>query len=151
MITRGITKLDYDEIVQVMDQWWGGPAGTKALPIFFYEFGSYALIAEEDQKMIGFLLGFMTDRQPRIGYVHLLGIHPQFRLRGVARALYEDFERRAHAHGASRIKCITTQGNEGSVHFHEAMGYRAESVPDYAGPGRDRVVFTKELGPARSN
>lgn len=151
MHTRGITKDDYDEIVTVMDQWWGGPSGTKPLPIFFYEFGAHALITEENGAMVGFLLGFVTDRQPRVGYIHLVGIHPQFRRRGVARALYEEFFRRAQAEGASTIKAITTMGNQGSVEFHRALGFRVEEVPDYAGPGRARYVFTRELTGARSN
>ena len=95
--------------------------------------------------MIGFLLGFMPGGSQQYGYVHLVGIHPQYRRRGVAKALYDEFERRARMHGATRIRCITTPGNEGSVLFHGALGYRVETVPDYAGPGRDRVVFTKEL------
>jgi ribosomal protein S18 acetylase RimI-like enzyme len=151
MRTRGITKEDFDEIVTVMDQWWGGPSGTKPLPIFFYEFGAHALITEHDGKMVGFLMGFVTDRTPRVGYVHLVGIHPQFRRRGVARDLYEEFARRAESEGAQTIKAITSVGNEGSVEFHRAQGFRVEEVADYAGPGRARFVFTREIARARSN
>jgi ribosomal protein S18 acetylase RimI-like enzyme len=151
MQTRGITKDDFDEIVSVMDQWWGGPAGLQPLPIFYYEWGDDALIMEENGRMVGFLLGFVTQRQPRIGYVHLVGIHPQFRRRGVGRALYEEFARRAEAHGASAIKAITSPGNEGSVEFHRALGFKIEDVPDYAGPGRARFVFARALARPRSN
>ena len=151
MHTRGITKEDYDQIVTVMDHWWGGPSGTSPLPIFFYEFGTYALIAEEEGTMVGFLMGFVTDRHPRVGYIHLVGIHPQFRRRGVARALYDEFARRAEALGATLLKAITTVGNEGSVEFHRAMGFRTEEVEDYAGPARARYVFLRDLTKARTN
>jgi hypothetical protein len=43
------------------------------------------------------------------------------------------------------MKAITTTGNEGSLKFHEALGWTAEEVEDYAGPSRKRVVFLKEL------
>lgn len=145
MHTRGITKEDFDQIVTVMDQWWGGPAGTHPLPIFFYEFGDHALITEDNGMMVGFLLGFVTERSPRVGYIHLVGIHPQFRRRGVARSLYEEFARRAEDQGAVLLKAITTVGNEGSVAFHRALGFTVERVSDYAGPGRDRYVFTRTL------
>lgn len=151
MRTRGITKEDFDEIVSVMDHWWGGPSGTKPLPIFFYEFGEHALITEADGVMVGFLLGFITDRAPRVGYIHLVGIHPQYRRRGVARALYEEFARRAEQSGAARLKAITTVGNQGSVEFHRALGFRIEEVPDYAGPGRSRYVFTRDIARLRSD
>jgi ribosomal protein S18 acetylase RimI-like enzyme len=151
MRTRGLTKEDFDEIVQVMDHWWGGPSGTKPEPIFFYEFGAHALIAEDSGTMVGFLLGFITDRSPRVGYVHLVGIHPQYRRRGVARALYEEFTQRAGTSGARAIKAITTVGNQGSVDFHRALGFHVEEVGDYAGPGRARYVFTRDIEGARSN
>jgi ribosomal protein S18 acetylase RimI-like enzyme len=151
MRTRGITKEDFDHIVTVMDQWWGGPSGIKPEPIFFYEFGAHALITEENGTIVGFLLGFITDRSPRVGYIHLVGIHPQYRRRGVARALYEEFARRAESEGARQIKAITTLGNQGSVDFHRALGFRVEELPDYAGPGRGRCVFSREISGARSN
>lgn len=145
MQIRGITKEDFDEIVSVWDHWWGGPSAIKPQEMFFYEFGAHALIAEESGTMAGFLLGFVTARTPRVGYVHLVGIHPQFRRRAVGRALYEEFARRAESEGASLLKAITTAGNEGSVEFHRAMGFSVEEASDYAGPGRTRLVFTREL------
>lgn len=145
MITRGITKADFDTIVAVLDRWWGGPSGERAHPVFFYELGGNALIAEEDGELVGFLLGFLTDDTPRTGYVHLVGIHPNHRRRSVGKLLYMQFAERAKAAGASRIKAITTVGNEGSVRFHEALGFAVHEDGSYAGKGRGRIVFTREL------
>jgi ribosomal protein S18 acetylase RimI-like enzyme len=145
MLIRGIKKSDYDYIVAVLDRWWGGPSGERAHPIFFYELGEQALIAEENGEVAGFLLGFVAPTTPPIAYVHLVGIHPDHRRRGVGKDLYEQFMDRARAAGAHRLKAITTVGNEGSIRFHEALGFTPREDPDYAGPGRSRVVFTKEL------
>ncbi len=145
MIIRGIKKEDFDYIVSVLDRWWGGPSGERAHPIFFYELGEMALIAEESGEVLGFLLGFLAPTQPPVAYVHLVGIHPDHRRRGVGKDLYEHFTRRARAAGAERIKAITTVGNEGSIRFHEALGFAVREDPDYAGAGRSRVVFTKDL------
>jgi ribosomal protein S18 acetylase RimI-like enzyme len=145
MITRGITKHDYDTIVAVLDRWWGGPSGERAHPIFFYELGQHALIAEEDGVLVGFLLGFISDGTPRTGYVHLVGIHPDHRRRSVGKLLYLQFAERAKAAGAERIKAITAVGNEGSMRFHEALGFTVVEEPSYAGDGRARTVFTRDL------
>jgi GNAT superfamily N-acetyltransferase len=145
MQTRKITKADFDQIVEVIDRWWGGPISTFAHPIFFYELGDNALIVEQDGRLIGFMLGFITSQAPKTGYVHLVGIHPEFRRQGVGRLLYENFTERCRALGCVRMKAITTAANEGSLRFHEAMGWTAEEVEDYAGPGRMRIVFTKTL------
>lgn len=145
MRIRGITKSDFDYIVSVLDRWWGGPSSERAHPIFFYELGEQALIAEEDGEVVGFLLGFVAPTTPPVAYVHLVGIHPDHRRRGVGKQLYERFFERARSAGAQRIKAITTVGNDGSVRFHEALGFDVAEEPDYAGAGRSRVVFSKEL------
>jgi ribosomal protein S18 acetylase RimI-like enzyme len=153
MNVRRIEKNDFDRIVEVIDHWWGGPIGTFAHPIFFYELGDRALVVEKGAEMIGFLLGFValggragTVDEVRTGYVHLVGIHPDHRRRGVGRTLYDRFTKDCVEAQCSRMKAITTLGNEGSIRFHVAVGWDAREVEDYAGPGRKRMVFTKQLG-----
>ncbi len=148
MQTRKITKDDFDQIVEVIDRWWGGPISTFAHPIFFYELGDNALIVEHEGRLIGFILGFIVFKTPKTGYVHLVGIHPDYRRQGVGRLLYLDFTERCRGLACLQMKAITTAGNEGSLRFHEAMGWDTEEIQDYAGPSRKRIIFTKNLVPA---
>lgn len=145
MITRPLGKQDYDHMVQVIDRWWGGPTSALAHPIFFYELGQMARVAEDDGILVGFLLGFVAPGPPKVGYVHLVGIHPDYRRRGVGKILYRSFEDDCRAAGCSQLKAITTASNEGSISFHQAMGWTDERIEDYAGPARPRVVFHKVL------
>lgn len=92
--------------------------------------------------LVGFLFGFIG---PNVGYVHLVGIHPDYRRRGVGRLLYAAFEEDCRREGCLKLKAITTLGNEGSVRFHHAQGWDMAEVEDYAGPGRLRIIFTKKL------
>jgi ribosomal protein S18 acetylase RimI-like enzyme len=157
MNVRRITKADFDRIVEVIDHWWGGPISTFAHPIFFYELGEHALVVEQGSDMIGFLLGFVVagpetatknEVEPgtvRTGYVHLVGIHPDYRRRGVGRLLYDRFTNDSREAHCVRLKAITTPGNEVSIRFHLALGWGVQEVDDYAGPGRRRIVFRKPL------
>lgn len=147
MLTRALEKRDYDLIVQVIDRWWGGPTSALAHPIFFYELGEMARIVEDDGVMVGFLLGFIAKSKQGgdVGYVHLVGIHPDHRRRGVGRLLYEAFERDCRKAGALQMKAITTTGNEGSQVFHQVLGWDMIEIENYAGPGRTRIVFSKEF------
>ena len=154
MNVRSTAKRDFDRIVEVIDHWWGGPISTFAHPIFFYELGDQSLIIEQGTEMIGFLLGFVAPGSERpgqgadaakTGYVHLVGIHPDYRRRGVGRQLYDRFVGGCRSAGCVRMKAITTPGNEGSIRFHVALGWNMQDVEDYAGPGRRRIVFTKPL------
>jgi GNAT superfamily N-acetyltransferase len=148
METRPLTKTDYDQIVRVIDHWWGGPTSALAHPIFFHELGRLARVVVDEGMLVGFLLGFRCPDIP-VGYIHLVGIHPSYRRRGVGRLLYSAFEADCRHEGCERLKAITTLGNEGSVNFHTALGWSVAEIEDYAGPGRPRVVFTKELSAER--
>jgi GNAT superfamily N-acetyltransferase len=144
MHSRPLNKDDFDEVVRVIDRWWDGPTTALAHPIFFYELGRMARVVEADGQLVGFLLGFVSP-DTGVGYVHLVGIHPDYRRRGVGRLLYAAFEDDCAAEGVKELKAITTLGNEGSVLFHEAQGWKYQEVTDYAGRGRVRIVFTKSL------
>jgi hypothetical protein len=54
-------------------------------------------------------------------------------------------ERACARAGCRTLKAITTHGNETSVRFHLAQGWKMEQAADYAGPGRTRVIFTKSI------
>lgn len=155
MEIRGITKPDFDHIVSVLDRWWGGPSRDLAHPILFYELGQLGLVADEGGSVLGFLLGFLAEPTgataaadpagpaERTAYIHLVGIHPDHRRRGVGKLLYEAFLEQAERRGATRAKAITTVGNEGSVDFHRALGFEVIEDANYAGPGRGRIVFVR--------
>ena len=75
-----------------------------------------------------------------------MGVSPEHRGGGLGRRLYERFFEDARAAGRTRVTCVTSPANEGSVAFHEALGFTSERVAhDYDGPGEDRVLFVKTL------
>ena len=47
--------------------------------------------------------------------------------------------------GRTTLRAITTPANEMSIGFHRSLGMAVERVADYAGPGHDRIVFTRAL------
>ncbi len=152
LTSRLLGKADYDYIVGVIDKWWGGPTTALAHPIFYYELGELARVVEADGRVVGFLLGFIAPRasdagRGPVGYVHLVGIDPDFRRQAVGTLLYRSFEDACRRAGCTLLKAITTLGNDGSVRFHEALGWGTATVDDYAGTGRSRLVFTKPLAP----
>lgn len=142
---RPLSKEDYNVIVSVIDHWWGGPSTALAHPMFFYELGKLARVAETPNgDLAGFLLGFVCP-DTRLGYVHLVGIHPNFRRRGVGKLLYASFEQACKDSGSSSLKAISMPANEASIRFHQALGWSMEHDDNYAGLGRARVVFTKSI------
>ena len=89
-----------------------------------------------------------------VGYVHLLSVRRGFRRQGLANRLYAHFEQYARSRGCTRLKAITSPVNTLSIDFHRSIGMLPSGEPDsqglpvvkdYSGPGRDRVVFLKDI------
>ena len=147
---------DYDRIIAVVNDWWGGRLMSDMLPkLFFVHFHDTSFIAEKDGEIIGFLVGFLSQTFPDEAYVHFVGVHPDFRKQGIGRTLYEHFFEVARQRGRSVVRCVTASVNKESIAFHRRIGFQIEpqnvnldGIPvyqNYDGPGNDRVLFLKRL------
>lgn len=153
---RNAFPSDYSPIISVLDAWWGGRRMSDMLPrLFFTHFCETSFVAELDSKIIGFLIGFLSQSHSEEAYIHFVGIHPDFRKQGVGSALYGQFFQVAQEFGRVRIKCVTSPVNKSSIAYHLRIGFEAEPsetqedhVPyhlDYDGVGEHRVLFVKHL------
>lgn len=137
---------DYESIVAVVDEWWGRPMARMLPRLFLDHFYATSLIAERDGELLGFLIGFHSASAPHRAYIHFVGVAPAARGTGLARQLYETFFAASIQDGCTTVSAITSPMNTASVAFHRAMGFTVTGpVPDYDGPGVDRIVFERQL------
>ncbi len=94
--------------------------------LFFTHFCGTNFIAELDNTIIGFLIGFFSQSHSKEAYIHFVGIHPDFRKQGIGSALYRQFFQAAQEFGRTRIKCVTSPVNKSSIAYHLSMGFEAE-------------------------
>jgi ribosomal protein S18 acetylase RimI-like enzyme len=114
--------------------------------LFFLHFDGTSFVAEDGEDLVGFLVGFLSQTEAEDAYIHFVGVAPERRGEGLGRDLYERFFDEVRAHGRSVVRCVTSPANRESVSFHEALGFEVERVvPDYDGPGEDRVLLVKRL------
>ncbi|MFC4910109.1 GNAT family N-acetyltransferase [Actinomadura gamaensis] len=129
-----------------MDDWWGRPIAAVLPRLFLDHFHRTSLVAEDGDGLAGFVIGFLSPSEPDDAYIHFVGVAPRLRGGGLARSLYRRFFELAASEGRTRVKAITSPANRGSIAFHTALGFAvAGPVPDYDGPGVDRVVFERPL------
>ncbi|WP_234390443.1 GNAT family N-acetyltransferase [Streptomyces sp. MMG1533] len=140
--------IDIRQVLEDHARYWGD-RDLRALHLtaLVQEFGSTCLVARSDDGIRGYLIGFVTP--DHTGYVHLVATRDDARGSGLGRSLYGAFVEAARIQGAVRLKAITSVTNEGSIAFHDSLGFDARVVEDYDGPGRPRVVFTRDLPPER--
>jgi ribosomal protein S18 acetylase RimI-like enzyme len=135
-------------VIGRVNVWWDGRDMAPMLPkLFFIHFDGTSFVAEgSDGELLGFLCGFLSQTEDDEAYIHFVGVSPEERGGGLGRALYERFFDEALAQGRSVVRCVTSPGNQRSVAFHQALGFEVErTVPDYDGPGEDRVLLVKRL------
>ena len=145
---RHASPADYGRVIQHVDAWWGGREMAPMLPkLFFLHFEGTSFVAEDDQgKLVAFLIGFLSQTDSEEAYIHFVGVAPGQRGSGIGRELYERFFAVVEANGRKCVRCVTSPVNEGSIAFHESLGFVAERVAEnYDGPGEDRVLFVKQL------
>ena len=156
IMIRHIEESDYDGIISVLNEWWGGRQMATMLPrMFFKHFSETGFLAEIDDKNVGFLIGFFSATFKSEAYIHFAGVHPDHRKMGIGRSLYHRFFDVSRKHGRSIIRCVTSPVNKNSIAFHRSMGFQLEPstedsscIPiheNYDGPGEDRVLFFKRL------
>ncbi|MEU1365411.1 GNAT family N-acetyltransferase [Streptomyces sp. NPDC005803] len=161
-LPRGLTSRhpvaeDHARVLAVLDRWWGGLKGEAGaverallLPrLYFQHFTSTSLLIERpDGELAAFLVGFLSQTEPDVAYVHFVGVDPALHGQGVGRALYRAFFGLVRTQGRRYVHCITSPENTASQAFHTRLGFTATPVqPDYDGPGLDRVAFTVDLAP----
>jgi predicted GNAT superfamily acetyltransferase len=144
---RTARPADYDAIIAVVDAWWGRPI-QRALPrLFLDHFHDTSLIAERPNgELAGFLVGFGSPAQRDCAYIQFVGVAPDQRGTGLARALYQSFFDWAAQEARPVIRAVTAPVNSGSIAFHTALGFTVTGpVEDYNGPATSMILFERRL------
>ena len=148
---RHAQPSDYGRVIQHVNAWWDDRDMAPMLPkLFFIHFEGTSFVAEDEQgRLAGFLVGFVSQTDSTEAYVHFVGVSPEHRGSGLGRDLYERFFATVREQGRTTVRCVTSPVNESSLAFHEALGFERDRVAtDYDGPGEDRVLLVKRLGPS---
>ncbi|MBA2875924.1 GNAT family N-acetyltransferase [Thermaerobacillus caldiproteolyticus] len=156
MQIRHVSPHDYNDIISVLNDWWGGRQMVDMLPkLFFIHFQNTSFVAIEQEQIIGFLIGFVSQTYPEEAYIHFVGVHPDYRKRKIASRLYERFFETVKEKGCRLVRCVTSPVNRTSIAFHSRMGFDIEKgdqeiegvsvFTNYDGRGGHRVLFVKHL------
>jgi ribosomal protein S18 acetylase RimI-like enzyme len=155
-ILRQVEVKDYDPIIQVIDDWWGGRPMAEILHLLFFEhFQPTSFVIEQHAEIVGFLVGFWSQTTPTLAYIHFVGVHPASRGQGMGRRLYKHFFEMVRQLGCTEVRAITSPVNTGSIAFHTRMGFAilpgdaeidgVAITTNYDGRGSDRVLFRRDL------
>lgn len=148
LVLRPLRAADFAEARAVADAWFGRPVGLTMHRLFFDQLGPSGLRAAAHatpDRMLGVLLGFASQAEPELAYIHFVMVDPAARGTGVARTLYHEFGQRMFTAGCRRVRTLAAPTNGRSLRFHESLGFVGTFASEYVGPGQDRVVFERAL------
>lgn len=156
MEIRSVKGSDYYVISPLINEWWGGRNMSDKLPkLFFDHFTQTSFVAEKDGKLVGFLIGFLSQTHSNEAYIHFVGVHPEYRKHNIGKHLYNKFFTAVKQNNRSVVRCVTSPVNKVSIAFHTKMGFEIEEGDrivdglsintDYDGEDQDRVLFVKNL------
>ncbi|PJO44807.1 GNAT family N-acetyltransferase [Lysinibacillus xylanilyticus] len=156
MEIRSVKGSDYYVISPQINEWWGGRNMSDKLPkLFFDHFTQTSFVAEKDGKLVGFLIGFLSQTHPNEAYIHFVGVHPEYRKHNIGKHLYNNFFNAVKQNNRSVVRCVTSPVNKVSIAYHTKMGFEIEDGDrivdglsintDYDGEDQDRVLFVKNL------
>jgi ribosomal protein S18 acetylase RimI-like enzyme len=95
-------------------------AQTLRMPQYQPELDLVAVIPEE--RLAGFLVGWL-DEARQLAQIEPMGVHPDFRGMGLARALLFEGLRRFRAHGAIEAVVETESGRSPALYAYRSAGF----------------------------
>jgi ribosomal protein S18 acetylase RimI-like enzyme len=93
-------------------------------------------------EMVGFIAGDIRTSE-RLAWIATVGVLPEYRERGIGRALLRACEERLKM---PRVRLNVRVSNLSAIHLYQRMGYRRVSIwPRYYQDGEDALILEKSL------
>lgn len=102
----------------------------------------HLLVADVDDVVVG-VIAYRTDWF-QCTYVSLVSVHPDFRRRGIARALFQAVERMSPS---PRLFSSTEETNSVSIRMHMALGFTRSGHIDNLPQGTRELLFYRRIPP----
>ena len=153
---RNSKPSDQQRIISVMKEWWGERDLTWMLPkLFLVHFCDTSFIIEKEEDLMAFLIGFLSQSKANEGYIHLVGVHPNYRGMGLGEFLYHRFFQICKENNRDTIRACTSPVNKGPIEFHKKIGFNVlkgdsevdgvQVSLDYNHPGDPKILFEIEI------
>jgi ribosomal protein S18 acetylase RimI-like enzyme len=83
------------------------------------------LVAEVGGEVVGSVMGGYDGHR---GSAYYLGVHPDYRGRGIANALINRLEKKLIARGCPKIQLMVREDNDTVIEMYEKLGYEIQGI-----------------------
>jgi ribosomal protein S18 acetylase RimI-like enzyme len=158
MLIRNIHEADFASCVEITRRAWPEFKERPAIyHLFSKHFSNTCFVCEREGEIDALLLGFLSQVDTSVGYIHLIVVDPPAQRRGLANQLYQAFFETARNLGARQVRLTVSPENAPSLLFHKSVGFEPDlsgetiqvgavlAVKDYNGPGLHMVPYSRPL------
>ncbi len=123
MTIRSFREQDTEQVIAIWDccgllRPWNDP--YKDIARKLSEQPELFLVAEMDNLIVGCGMGGYDGHR---GWVYYLGVLPEYRGRGIARRMMEEFEDRLQKRGCPKLQLMVRNDNQDVIDFYTHLGY----------------------------
>ena len=106
-------------------------------------FGDACLVADDDDRLLGYAIGALESRRRADGWVLSVAVLPEARGRGLGEALTRSCVAALERDGARRVRLTVAPDNDGALRLYRRLGFAVdEQLPSFFGPGQDRLLMS---------
>lgn len=155
---RTVKEKDFFEIMNLASKCDPIPIERDSIyHLFTKYFANTCFVAEIDNQIVGYILGFISQLEKNVAYIHNICIAPDLRRKKIGSSLYQKFFQNMKNEKCQKIFLIINPKNKLSISYHESLGFNiskegeefyvegVRASKDYNGPGKHMVVMFKPL------
>lgn len=148
-IIRPFVQGDLDGVTQVEAASF---PGQPTYPNFFFAQAgdvlapSFFVASHAISGIVGYVIALRDEREPRVGWILSVAVHPSHQRKGLGAALLQLAEERLRAWGCRVSQLTVDPQNSVALHLYETAGYATlRFSKDYLGRGVHRLIMRKQL------
>lgn len=155
---RNVEERDFLDIMRVAANCAPVPVERDSIYHCFTKyFANTCFVAESHGGVVGFVLGWISQVDDAVAYVHNVCVTPDMRKKKIAADLYDRFIEAVKARRCKKVFLIINPKNRISLSFHQALGFKiseegegidtdgVRAVKNYNGPDKHMVVMYKTI------
>lgn len=126
--------------------------GQPTYPNFFFSqagdvlASSFFVASHAISGIVGYVIALRDDREPRVGWILSIAVHPSHQREGLGAALLQSAEGRLRAWGCRESHLTVDPQNSVAVHLYEEAGYATlRFSKDHLGTEAHRLIMRKQL------
>ena len=135
-LMKSVSFQDVLNFLEIIDQDFSTPLSKKTdlflLCNKFLKSGDMAIAFDSDKRIVGILVGYISNAHSPLAFASVLGVHPLHRGKGIAHDLINKFinEGKKINKSLAGIRLYTSRSNIGAIQLYKKMGFVETQSPE---------------------